>query len=53
MNPKKAVSHAARAMKKKYRGMTSNGSNLIAFANWKVQTVYIPSGNTIPQYCGS
>src|SRR5215510_3081872 len=37
----------------KYRGMTSKGAKFRAFDSWNVQTVYMPNGKTMPQYCGS
>ncbi len=53
INPAEAAIHAANARKMNTCGMIIRGSKFMAFDNWKVQVVYIPSGKTIPQYCGS
>jgi hypothetical protein len=51
-NPKMAVSQAIKATKIKNFGINNRNSRSRAFANWKVQTVYMPIGKTNPQYAG-
>ena len=51
--PINAASHAAKAMYMKYVGIWSRKFKFIASAILKVHAVYIPNGNTAPQYSGS
>ena len=45
--------HAASATQNVTRGMTTSHGSSIACARRRVETVYIPSGKTAPQYSGS
>src|SRR5262245_8153882 len=51
--PTNVAVHAASANQKNARGITSSQGRSSAWERRTVLSVYIPSGKTMPQYCGS
>src|SRR5688572_3984539 len=51
-NPRNVTAQAARAMNTNTRGIWCRAGMPVASARRKVQTVYMPRGNTAPQYSG-
>jgi hypothetical protein len=47
------IVHAVKAMNTNTPGIARRNGASIACDNRKVHTVYVPSGNTAPQYSGS
>lgn len=52
-NPPIANAQATNATQTPTSGITFRNSNPVTFASLSVQTVYMPSGKTIPQYWAS